>query len=175
MDKNNSKRNYRLDQIGYVVKDINKTSKKLHDLLGLGPFKIMNWPVEGINPSSMLDNKPSRWRMILGFADLGDIKIELIQPIEGDNIFSRFINESGPGLHHLRFSVEDFDNAVEDFIQMGYECMASGKGVHKGSRWAFFDTRNDLDGLIVELRTDLGGKAGEDNWLDNNVEDKIKS
>ena len=48
---------------------------------------------------------------------------------------------------------------------MGYELVASGNGVHAGSRWAFFDTCEDLEGLLVELRTDIGEHAEKNKWL----------
>ena len=41
-----------------------------------------------------------------------DKQIELIQPLEGRSIYSDFLQAHGPGLHHIRFSVEPFDAAV---------------------------------------------------------------
>jgi len=160
-----NKRKYKLDQIGLVVDDIQSAVGIYEELLGLGPFKIIDWPIEGINPNSSLYGKPAQWKMKLGFADTDDIKIELIQPVEGRNIFREFLDECGPGLHHLRFTVKDFDDAVSDFQKRGYTLMASGNGAHEGSRWAFFDTRSDLQGLVVELRTDIGEEAEKKGWL----------
>ena len=107
-----NKGKYKLDQIGLVVQDIQSAAESCEKLLGIGPFKIIDWPIEGIDPESSLYGEPAQWKMRLGFADTNDIKIELIQPVEGRNIFREFLDEKGPGLHHLRFTVKDFDGAV---------------------------------------------------------------
>ena len=156
---------FKLDQIGFVVKDIFSFSKKLEKLFGIGPFRIVEWPIEGIDPESKHRGEYTSWKKYLGFTDTGNIKLELIQPIEGDSIFKEFLEKHGPGLHHLRFTVKDFDGAVNEFRDMGYELVASGNGVHEGSRWAFFDTCEDLEGLLVELRTDIGEHAEKNKWL----------
>ncbi|NLN49633.1 MAG: hypothetical protein GX154_11240 [Clostridiales bacterium] len=162
------KRKYNLDQIGFVVNDINKISNNLKKLIGVDEIKIVNWPIPGIDPESTHRGNKCNWKMRLGFLDtIDNVTLEFIQPIEGVSIFSEFLEAHSPGLHHLRFSVKDFDEAVEDFIQEGYEMLASGRGVHKGSRWAFFDTRSDYEGLIIELRTELGKDAEKDQWLSN--------
>ena len=160
-----NKEKYKLDQIGLVVQDVQSAAESYEKLLGIGPFKIIDWPIEGIDPESSLYGEPAQWKMRLGFADTNDMKIELIQPVEGRNIFREFLDEKGPGLHHLRFTVKDFDGAVSDFQKRGYTLMASGNGAHEGSRWAFFDTRAELQGLVVELRTDIGEEAEKSGWL----------
>lgn len=147
-------KDFKLDQVGYMVSDIRTTARQLEDLLGIGPFEIFEWPQPGEDPESFMNGKPASWRMDIAFADLGNISIELIQPIEGNEMLEEFITQKGSGLHHLRFIVRDFDRAVKEFEQKGYKLLSKGKGVHQGSRWAYFDTREILNGLIIELRSD---------------------
>lgn len=147
------KKRFTLDQVGYLVADIQTAAGQLEDLLGIGPFEISEWPVEGNPPDSYLDGQPADWRMDIAFADVGSVHLELIQPIAGNPQMEEFLARRGTGLHHLRFSVDDFDQAVAEFQRKGYPMLASGRGVHAGSRWAYFDTRSILNGLIIELRT----------------------
>ena len=159
------KQKYNLNQIGFVVNDLNKISENFEKLTGIGSLKIVDWPIPGIDPESTHRGNKSSWKMRLGFINTNNITLEFIQPVEGISIFSEHLQNQPPGLHHLRFSVEDFDEAVNEFVQKGYEMIASGNGVHKNSRWAFFDTRADFEGLIIELRTEISEDDEKNHWL----------
>ena len=154
-----------LDQIGIVVTDLDSFTRELTRLFGIGPFRIMEWPVEGIDPQSTYYGVPGQYRLRLAFATVGKIQIEVVQPLEGQNIYSDFLREHGPGLHHFRLTIPEFDKGVEAMINDGIRNIASGTGVHVGSKWAYFDTTRNLDGVIVELRTRLDESSGQGQWL----------
>ncbi|HNY83558.1 MAG TPA: VOC family protein [Anaerolineaceae bacterium] len=156
-----------LDQIGIVVHDAVKFSQELTRLFGIGPFRIFEWPVEGVDPEATYHGEPGNYRLLLAFATLGKIQIEIVQPLEGQNIYSDFLREHGPGLHHFRLTVSDYDNAVKSMIDAGIKNIASGTGVHVGSRWAYFDTTQVLDGVIVELRRRLDEAGGQGKWVES--------
>ena len=156
-----------LDQIGIVVKDLDTFTKELTRLFGIGPFRIMEWPFEGIDPKSTYHGNPSHYRLRLAFVTVGKIQLEVIQPLEGQNIYSDFLRDHGPGLHHFRLTIPGFDEGVQAMVNDGIKNIASGTGVHLGSQWAYFDTTHILDGVIVELRTRLEEKSGEGQWLNN--------
>jgi catechol 2,3-dioxygenase-like lactoylglutathione lyase family enzyme len=151
-----------VDQVGIVVKDIDEAAHHFRTLLGVGPFRVMEWPIEGIDPEGTLLGEPAEWRMKLAFAQAGDVWIELIQPLEGESLFSHFLEEHGAGLHHLRFLVADFDAATAALEAAGIERLSSGTGAHVGSRWAYYDTRELLGGLLIEVRPVL--KESESAW-----------
>jgi methylmalonyl-CoA/ethylmalonyl-CoA epimerase len=144
---------FTLDQVGYLVEDIKKTANQLEDLLGIGPFEIHDWPPEDSRAQSFVDGQPADWRMTIGFAQAGSVHLELIQPAPGNPHLDAFLAQMGSGLHHLRFTVDDLDQAAAIFQQKGYRMLSCGQGAHKGSRWAYFDTREVLNGLIIELRS----------------------
>ena len=50
----------------------------------------MEWPIEGIDPESKHRGEYTSWKKYLGFTDTGNIKLELIQPIEGDTLLNNF-------------------------------------------------------------------------------------
>ncbi len=146
---------FNFDQLGFVVADIHSFAAEMEKLLGVGPFEVHEWPPPGIDPESIFNGKPARWRMRIAFARLGNIDIELIQPVEGNSVFQQSLDQNGSCLNHLRFKVKEFDQAVADVVKKGYPLISSGKGVHAGSRWAYFDTRSILNGLFLELRTEI--------------------
>jgi hypothetical protein len=111
--------------------------------------------------------------MDIGFGQVGSVHLELIQPLEGNPQMDAFLAEADSGLHHLRFTVDDLDQAVADFHAKGYKLLACGRGAHAGSRWAYFDTRAILNGLIIELRSCLSGESGDaPPWLSVCFENK---
>lgn len=154
-----------VDQIGIVVRDLRSMVENLQDVLGIGDFRVVEWPVEGSDPQATYHGKPGDFRLLLGFATVGKTQLEIIEPLSGENIFSDFLEEHGPGLHHFRFTVSDFEERCASLESRGIEKIASGTGVHVGSKWAYFDTRSILEGVIVELRTSLDEDGGKGQWL----------
>ncbi len=154
-----------LDQIGIVVTDLDAFTSELTRLFGIGPFRIMEWPVDGIDPQSTYHGQPADYRLRLAFATAGKVQIEVIQPLEGQNIYSDFLRDHGPGLHHFRLTIPGFEKGVEVLANDGIQNIASGTGVHVGSKWAYFDTTHNLEGVIVELRTRLEESGGEGQWV----------
>jgi methylmalonyl-CoA/ethylmalonyl-CoA epimerase len=154
-----------LDQIGIVVHDLSVVTQELTRLFGIGPFRIFEWPLEGVDPQATYHGQPANFRLLLAFATVGKIQIEIVQPLEGQNIYSDFLRDHGPGLHHFRLTVPEFEQGVAALIGTGIEKIASGTGVHVGSKWAYFDTTQQLEGVIVELRTRLDEADGEGRWV----------
>ena len=154
-----------LDQIGIVVNDVLAFTQTLSQLFGIGPFRIFEWPVEGVDPQSTYHGQPADYRLLLAFATLGKIQLEVVQPLEGQNIYSDFLRNHGPGLHHFRLTIPNFGSAVKSMMEAGIENIASGTGVHIGSQWAYFDTTRILEGVTVELRTRLEEAGGEGQWV----------
>lgn len=153
-----------VDQIGIVVRDLHAMVDTLTQLFGIDDFRIMEWPIEGIDPQATYHGEPGDFKLLLGFATVGKTQLEIVQPLEGQNIYSDFLEERGPGLHHFRLTVPDFEERSESLRAHGIENIASGTGVHVGSKWAYFDTSKILEGVIVELRTRLD-EAGEGQWI----------
>ncbi len=89
-----------LDQIGIVVNDLQAFTRELTRLFGIGPFRIFEWPLEGVDPQATYHGCPASFRLLLAFVTVGKVQIEIVQPLEGQNIYSDFLRDHGPGLHH---------------------------------------------------------------------------
>jgi methylmalonyl-CoA/ethylmalonyl-CoA epimerase len=164
-DTNSTALESSVDQIGIVVHDLYSMIANLSKVLGIGPFRVMEWPLEGVDPQATYHGKPGNYRLLLAFATIGKTQLEIIQPLEGPNIYSDFLDEHGPGLHHIRLTVPDFEDKVAYLEGSGIDNIASGTGVHVGSKWAYFDTSELLEGVVVELRKRLDGSGGEGTWI----------
>lgn len=154
-----------VDQIGIVVRDLRSMVANLSNILGVDNFRIMEWPIEGVDPQATYHGGPGNYRLLLAFATIGNTQLEIVQPLEGQNIYSDFLEEHGPGLHHIRLTVADFEEKVACLEASGIKNIASGTGVHVGSKWAYFDTSQLLEGVVVELRKRLEGSGGEGKWI----------
>src|SRR5512135_1087094 len=86
-----------LDQIGIVVHDLYVVTQKLTHLFGIGPFRIFEWPLEDVDPQATYHGQPANFRLLLAFVTVGKLQIEIVQPLEGQNIYSDFLRDHGPG------------------------------------------------------------------------------
>jgi methylmalonyl-CoA/ethylmalonyl-CoA epimerase len=146
-------------QIGIVVPNLEQSTRRLSELFGLGPFKFIEWP-----------NRPDSkyWfryheeniKIRQGFVQAGDLELELIQPIEGEqNAYRQFLNEHGGGIHHVLFEVDDMDTIVAKLEPQGVRVLQAGTGIRPGTRWVLLDTF-DLVGFLIELRQKAAGCDG---------------
>jgi methylmalonyl-CoA/ethylmalonyl-CoA epimerase len=148
----------RLVQFGVVVADLTQTTKLLTSLFGIGPFRFVEWPNR---PESKYYYRGAEEhiRIKQAFVQLGDIEVELIQPLEGRNAYQDFLDETGGGIHHALFEVPDIDPVIQELAKSGVTVLQSGTGIRPGTRWALLDTRK-LVGFLVELRHRPGESDG---------------
>jgi hypothetical protein len=137
-----------LYQVGIVVRDLERSMEQYSKVLG-----IDKWGTLYCDPSNTRDmtyhGNPVEYRFKVAFAKVGYIELELIQPLEGDNIYSDFLKEHGEGLHHLgHLRVKNLNEAVRAWEKAGFSCLQSGR-VPEGT-YAYIDTVKAL-GVILEL------------------------
>jgi methylmalonyl-CoA/ethylmalonyl-CoA epimerase len=141
------------DQVGIVVNSVDFMVEQFKQLFGIDGFEIIDWPLPDSDPESTYHGKPGFWRMRTAFATLGSLQIELVEPLEGESIYKDFLEKNGPGIHHFRFTVTDFDDKCKKLQESGIQMIASGRGMRTNSRWAYFDTFDICEGMYIELRT----------------------
>jgi methylmalonyl-CoA/ethylmalonyl-CoA epimerase len=146
-------------QIGIVVPNLEQSTKLLSELFGIGPFKFIEWPNR---PESKywFRNREETIKLRQGFVQAGDLELELIQPLEGEqNAYRQFLNEHGGGIHHVLFEVDDMDSVVASLAPHGVKVLQAGTGIRPGTRWVLLDTF-DLVGFFIELRHRAPGCDG---------------
>src|SRR5919206_1325082 len=57
----------------------------------------------------------------VGFVQLANLLIELLEPTDPDTTVARFIERRGPGLHHLCFGTVDIREHLRDLASKGVE------------------------------------------------------
>ena len=75
--------------------------------------------------------------------DVGDAHVELLRPLGPETPVGKFIERSGPGLHHVAYRVADIDAALERLSGSGVALIDSEARVGiRGSRVAFLHPRS---------------------------------
>ena len=78
-------------------------------------------------------------------------KIELLFPTAEDSVISKFLNNHGPGLHHVCYRVADIEASLKSYAEKGYKLIdvEPRPGAH-GTRIAFLHPKS-LGGVLTEL------------------------
>ena len=139
-----------VSQIGIVVRDMQRAVDYYSSVFGLGPFTVYEFAPE----KHCYMEEPSPIKFQLGKAMLGDIELELIQPIEGKSHHKEFLATVGEGLQHLGFNVPNYDEVFEKFVQEGFKPLMRAESyvpTYKGTvRACYFDTRR-VGGVLFEI------------------------
>jgi hypothetical protein len=134
----------KVNQLGFVFKDIDKQAKLMEELFGLSKFMIT--PVAEI--PTEYKRKKTRTKGRIGFSQLGDTQVELIEWREGECTYKDFLEAGREGLHHIGIYVDDVDSYVEEFKNKGIDVLFSG-AIGEG-KFAYMDTEKTF-GFIVEF------------------------
>ena len=134
-------------QIALVVQDIEATMRTYVNEYGIGP-----WDVYEFNSDTVRDMREGgepverSWRLAL--AQVGQLQWELIQPLDEDSIYARFLAEKGEGVHHVGVAVPSFGATIDELGERGRGVVFGGE--YKGINFAYLATDGDL-GLITEI------------------------
>ena len=128
--------------IGVVVKDMDKTIEFLSSIWSLGPWQTMEYSPR---QDELLVGKPFRQKVAQ--AKLGSTILELVQQIEGGGPWPEFLETKGEGLHHIAFSIPNWDEMVARMQKQGAKMVAGG--IFEGKRWGYFAT--EPGGILIEF------------------------
>jgi methylmalonyl-CoA/ethylmalonyl-CoA epimerase len=133
-------------QLGIVVRDLEATVRRYEDDYGIGPWQFARIDLGDANDYREYGQPVERSNRI-AMARVGGVMWELIEPLDEDGIYARFLAEKGEGVHHVAVATPDFDGAVEraerkDGLMLSCE--------HSGIDIAYLDTLRDL-GVVLEV------------------------
>jgi methylmalonyl-CoA/ethylmalonyl-CoA epimerase len=121
--------------------------RKYVDDYGIGPWQIFEF-----NPSNAQDlrehGRPAQRSWRLAVAMVGQMQWELIEPLDNESIYARFLAEKGGGVHHIAVAAQSFDKMLAMEAKRGSELVLSGE--FEGVKVAYLDTERDL-GVTLEI------------------------
>lgn len=82
---------------------------------------------------------------------VGESKIELLEPTSPDSPIAKFLDKNGPGIHHVAYEVADIEGAIAQLKASGARMIDEQprNGAH-GTRIAFVHPKSS-GGVLTEL------------------------
>ncbi len=139
-----------IEHVAVLVRDLDRAMEHYTNDLGIGP-----WAVYTLNPDWIRDmtvhGEEQGYVYTLALCSVGPVLYELMESVQGPNIYEEFLNEHGEGLHHLGYFVEDIDAEISKMESRGFSMLQSGRGfgANDDGAYAYFDTERAL-GCILE-------------------------
>jgi len=83
--------------------------------------------------------------------DAGESHVELLRPLAPDTAVGRFLERSGPGLHHVAYGTDDIDAALDALRDRGLQLIdETPRAGIRDSRVAFVHPRS-TGGVLTEI------------------------
>jgi methylmalonyl-CoA/ethylmalonyl-CoA epimerase len=126
----------RIDHVGVAVEDLDAAITLYSERLGM-PVEHRE-TIEGQGVEAVL----------LG---VGESHVELLSPLAADSAVGRFLDRSGPGLHHVAYGTDDIQSALEAAQAAGLRAIDEEPrtGI-RNSRVAFLHPTS-TGGVLTEL------------------------
>jgi len=96
----------RIDHIGIAVENIEEQIEYYGTVLGLGKPKI-----------EIVEEQKVKTAMF----KVGEVRIELLEPISDGSPVARFLSKRGPGIHHIAYHVENIEEAINRLKENGID------------------------------------------------------
>ncbi|MBN1430626.1 MAG: VOC family protein [Anaerolineae bacterium] len=134
-------------QIGLIVENIEETVEAWSRLLGVpSPDIVMTDSVDKAHTE--YQGRPTPARARLAFFDMGQVSLELIEPIDGPSTWKDQLDAHGSSLHHIAFGVKGMADRITDLAAFGLPLIQ--RGDYEGGRYAYLDGQKQY-GTIIEL------------------------
>jgi len=132
----------RISHLGIAVRNLDAAIALYRDVFGLEPER--RWVAEAD-------------RMEAASFRVGDVGIELMQPLEEESPVGRFITRRGEGLHHVAYQVDDVAEALRTVGDAGVELIDAvpRPGGGGGTLVGFLHPKS-VHGVLTELEQDVG-------------------
>jgi len=126
----------RIDHLGIAVASLEEAGRFYRDVLGLAPDGIEEVPDQKVR---------------VAFFQVGEVRIELIEPTAADSPIAKFLEKKGPGLHHIAYRVADLSATLAVLKAAGIQLIDESprSGAH-GMKIAFAHPKS-TGGVLTEF------------------------
>ncbi|MDD4425490.1 MAG: methylmalonyl-CoA epimerase [Mariniphaga sp.] len=125
-----------IEHIGIAVKSLDEAVPFYENILGLKCYAI----------EEITDQ-----RVKTAFFRVGDTKIELLESTDPEGPIGKFIENKGPGIHHIAYAVEDVSDSLTELEQNGVRLIdKTGRKGAEGLNIGFLHPKSTL-GVLTEV------------------------
>lgn len=125
----------KINHIGIAVPEIEGALNFWRDGLGLNLDHVEDVPSQ---------------KSVVAFLPTGESEVELLNPSSPDSTLAKFLQDRGPGMHHLCFEVDDLAGMLADLKSKGFRLINETPVVLPGRKMAFVHPKSS-GGVLVEL------------------------
>lgn len=126
----------KVDHIGIAVNDLDKSIPYYTEILGLPLLKIEEVESEKVR---------------VAFIDAGNIKIELLTPIDETSAIYGFLSKRGEGIHHIAFGVTGIEDRLAELKEKGVQLINELPKIGAGGAEVAFLHPKSSYGVLMEL------------------------
>jgi methylmalonyl-CoA/ethylmalonyl-CoA epimerase len=134
-------------QVAIVVHNIEEKARAWADVLGM--------PVPEIIITDTVDKAQTQYRgestearAKLAFFHLGQVSLELIEPMGAPSTWQEHLDKYGESIHHIAFEIKGMQDKITYLAGKGVPLVQ--KGEYTGGRYAYSDGMAKL-GAVLEL------------------------
>jgi methylmalonyl-CoA/ethylmalonyl-CoA epimerase len=138
-------------QIAWVTRDLEKSMKAWVENLKIGPWTVLTFTNQSLKYLKVDDKTVTEpFKFLIGISWIGDMQLELIEPVYGPTIYEAFIQKHGEGLHHIKERIADdaIEGVVQEYRDQGISVTQTGQ--FETDFHYYLDTEAKLD-FILEL------------------------
>lgn len=136
-------------QVAIVVRDIATSTKLWAEVLGVSAPRIRTTR-PGQEVKEVYRGQPTDGQVKLAFFDLGQVAIELLEPINEGTSWKEYLDKRGTGVQHLGFNVVDPEKTSRALEKLGYPVVHRGRFDSDDGVYIYHDGLDRL-GVLVEL------------------------
>jgi methylmalonyl-CoA/ethylmalonyl-CoA epimerase len=89
--------------------------------------------------------------MTVVFLDVGGSYFELLEPLESTGAIASYLEENGPGIHHLALATEDIDGALERALELDLRLIDTEPRAGAWGHEVAFVHPSDAGGVLLEF------------------------
>src|SRR5512140_3531670 len=134
-------------QVGMIVENIEATAQAWSRLLGVEPPAIQVTASFDFS-NAHYQGQPTTAQAKLAFFDLGQVTLELIEPIGEPSTWNDQLIAHGASLHHIAFEVKGMQDHLAELAKHGLPLIQRGE--YHGGRYAYVDGQKQF-GAVIEL------------------------
>lgn len=127
----------KIDHVGVIVKDIEESTKLFCDTFGFQK-----------NSDSASVDSGGQFKSIV--ITNGEVKMELLSPINSASPLSGFLEKRGEGIHHISIEVDNIDRELNSLKAKGKRLINEKAEVVDKQRVAFIHPGSS-NGVLIEL------------------------
>ena len=133
-------------QIALVVKDIDKAIEAYSRIFELPKPDVML--TDPTTANGTYRGAPTNAQAKLAFFHLGQVDLELIEPVVGESVWQEVLDEKGEGFHYIAFQIKGTDGVTDFLDQNGIPTIQQGQ--YTGGIYTYVDSEPQL-GVMLEL------------------------